>query len=356
MEPANPFEGSDVADIAVLIPAWKPEHPLVSLVEALARAGFGAIVVVDDGSGPAGEAIFSKVSEFGNVCVLRHAVNLGKGRALKTGLNYLLAEMPWVQGVVTADADGQHRAEDILEVATTLHRSGHPVLGARAFERDVPFRSRFGNTLTRYVFWFIAGRKITDTQSGLRGIPRAQIAELMRLPGERYEYEMNTLAHLCRYSEPPVEVPIATIYLEQNRTSHFDPIRDSMRIYFVLLRFLASSLIAAGLDIVIFAVAFATTHRLLASMVCGRLSSLVNFALNKRFVFNSRTPLTRALLRYYVLFLLLASLSYLSIRVLTYWLGWNVLVAKVLVETTLWVLSFSVQRTFVFERTGEREE
>jgi len=350
---AIPLREGDLAGIAILIPAWEPEHQLVLLVKGLATAGFGAIVVVDDGSGPASGAIFKEVSALHRVCVLKHAVNLGKGRALKTGLNFVLTQLPYVQGVVTADADGQHCAEDILRVANELRCRSRLVLGARRFDGTVPLRSRFGNTFTRYVFWFIAGRKITDTQSGLRGIPRTHISGLMQLPGERYEYEMNMLAHLCRCGETPVEVPIATIYLEQNRASHFEPIRDSMRIYFVLLRFLASSVIAAGLDIVIFAVVYAASHRLLFSMVCGRLSSLVNFALNKRFVFNSRTSLRRSLPRYYVVFLLLASLSYGSIRLLTSRLGWNILVAKCLVEAALWVLSFSVQRTLVFERDVE---
>jgi len=223
----------NASEIAILIPAWQPDSVLVELVAELSQ--HHAVVVLDDGSDEVSRRVFEELPE-DNVRLLRHAVNLGKGRALKSCFNCILTEYPHMKGVVTADADGQHTVADILRVAQTLTEAGVPVLGSRGFQKSVPFRNRFGNALTRCVFRWLTGAKLHDTQSGLRGFPVSLLAELMTLEGEWYEYEMNVLAHLCRSGRRPLEVPIETVYLESNRSSHFHPVWDSMRIYFVLAR------------------------------------------------------------------------------------------------------------------------
>jgi putative flippase GtrA len=323
---------------------------LNTLVAELVASGFDHVVILDDGSSQTSQHVFQSLTDAGHT-VLRHAVNLGKGRALKTGFNHLLTDHPHLIGVVTADADGQHTAADIVKVANGLLSSGaRPVLGVRGFSSNVPFRSRFGNTLTRYIFAFVTGVKIGDTQTGLRGLPLTLLPELIALDGERYEYEMTMLAHLCRDGSKPVEIPIETIYIEGNRSSHFNPVWDSMRIYFVLARFFLSSIIAAGVDFLGFSATFFVTHNIAASVAVGRLSSLVNFALNRRFVFRNRGSLVSALWRYYALVVVVAGLSYGLIWALTTRLRWNVFAAKLCVDITLSLVSFSVQRTFIFRR------
>ena len=223
--------------IAVLIPAREPEERLIALVQELA-VGFGAVLVVDDGSSDACAAVFEAVARIDGVHMLRHAVSLGKGRALKTGINYFLNELPECTGLVTADADGQHTVADIVRVANGLQSAnGRMVLGSRQFAKGVPLRSKFGNVLTRRIFRFATGTKLGDTQTGLRAFPRHLLPELLLLDGERYEYEMSVLAHICRDGKRLIEVPIEAIYIDGNKSSHFDPIRDSMCIYSVLLRF-----------------------------------------------------------------------------------------------------------------------
>ena len=336
-------------DIAVLIPAWQPEPQLAPLIRSLLERISAAIIVVDDGSNGEHAELFRELSLLPRVHVLRHGVNLGKGRALKTGINHCLTELPDIKGVVTADADGQHTVADILRVGEAmLAGKGRVVLGSREFAKDVPLRSRFGNVMTRQVFGFVTGAKLMDTQTGLRAFPRAILPELLVLDGERYEYEMSVLAHVCRTGGKPLEVPIETVYIDGNKSSHFDPIWDSMRIYFVLVRFYFSSLISAALDLAGFSVALWLTHSVLIAVVVGRLNSLINFALNRRFVFHNRASVKGALWRYYLLAATLGLISYGSIRGLSHWLGWNVLAIKILVETLLSVVSFSVQRTFVF--------
>ena len=194
---------------------------------------FQAIVVVDDGSGPA----FAPTFEQCKVTVLRHEKNLGKGAALRTGIKYALAHHPDC-GVVTADADGQHHAEDIIKVAGRLEREPDAmILGARGFDGDVPGRSRVGNRVSRLVFRMLMGQNLGDTQTGLRGIPRRLLRDLAMMNSTGYEFEVDMLTAAKHLSVPIVEQPIRTIYAPGNPTSHFNPLKDSMRIGFVLARF-----------------------------------------------------------------------------------------------------------------------
>lgn len=237
--------GPSLASLCVLIPAWQPGPALPSLIDDLSKRGFGRLLLVDDGSSAACETIFAEIATLGVVDLCRHSVNLGKGLALKTGFSRILQAHPDLLGVITADADGQHTPEDIEKVARALLSAApRPVLGSRSFGQAVPRRSRVGNTLTRAVFGLLTGVHLSDTQTGLRGLPLALLPELLALRGKRYEYEMTMLAHLCRSGRTPLQVPIATVYLDGNRESHFHPLWDSVRIYFVLLRFYASSLLA----------------------------------------------------------------------------------------------------------------
>ena len=347
---------TQLRDCVLLIPAWQPENFLLVLLNEIAPAGFGALIVVDDGSSSSCAPIFAQVKSMPSVVLLRHAINLGKGRALKTGINYILSELPKIQCVVTADADGQHTSVDIVRVAQALQENpGRIVLGVRELQRDAPLRSRLGNALTRRIFSFMTGAGVSDTQTGLRAFPRSVLPELLLLPGERYEYEMTVLAHLCRNGRKPFEVPIQTIYLEGNRTSHFDPIRDSMRIYFVLLRFYFSSLVAAGIDFGGFSLVFALTQNLWLSVALGRLSSVVNFILNRSFVFQNQGSLQRSLWRYYLLVAVIAGASYGLIWTSTHYLHWNVFATKILVDAVLSLVSFSAQQTFVFSADPDSE-
>lgn len=226
----------------VLIPAWNPDARLIALVEDLAAYGFAMILVVDDGS-PAGSLpIFEQMKTVPSVHLLRHERNRGKGRALKTGFRYILSELPLIDGVITADADGQHAVADIVAVARAMREVGDEVtLGVREFAKDVPLRNWFGNVLTKHVFGFVAGMKVSDTQTGLRAFRRSILPQLEILPGERYEYEMTVLAYICRHLGKLREIPITTIYMEGGKTSPFHPVWDSLRIYLALVRFYFSS-------------------------------------------------------------------------------------------------------------------
>jgi glycosyltransferase involved in cell wall biosynthesis len=223
--------------IAVLIPCWQPDQRLIELVESLARFSFQAIVVVNDGSEAEYDAIFERVRAIPSAVVLRHERNRGTGRAVKTAMQYALNSLPKAAGVVTADADGQHAVSDIVHVAEAIAADGTaPVLGSRRFGPGVPLRSRFGNILTKYVFLALSGHRFADTQCGLRGIPLRWVPAMLAVKGDRYEFVMSSLAEMCRLGIPPRQMPIETIYFRRNRSSHFKPVRDSIRIYFNLFR------------------------------------------------------------------------------------------------------------------------
>lgn len=335
----------------VLIPCYQPKKEFLELVRALASDGF-EVVVVDDGSSSESRREFDLARKIQNVTVLSHSGNQGKGAALKTAFRHELAAHPGAIGAVTADADGQHSPRDIRRVAEELR--AHPralVLGARAFDGNTPLRSRFGNNLTRRVFQFIVGKRISDTQTGLRGIPAELMARLTEVPSQRYEFELDMLIKAVRDGFEIREVPIETIYKNGNRASHFNPFLDSLRIYFVFVRFFAASILSALVDIAAFAVLFAATSRLAVSVVAARcVSGAFNFALAKHFAFRSRGKTWGEAVKYAALALTLVALTYVLISVFVRYLFFNVYFAKVASELTLFILSFVVQRTLVFRR------
>jgi glycosyltransferase involved in cell wall biosynthesis len=335
----------------VLIPAYRPEEQLLGLVEELAgRAEIGAVIVVDDGSQAEYREIFRRLAALERVWVLRHVVNLGKGAALKTGLNHTACVYPESVGVVTADADGQHSAADILRVAAALAASPrHLVLGVRTFGRSVPLRSRLGNTLTRTIMRAITGQKLSDTQTGLRGIPMEWVPELLKLQAMGYDFELDMLVSSRETVRPVREVGISTIYIDNNRGSHFNPLRDSMRIYFVFVRFLAASLTTAGIDNLVFILALRWWPEALFCQLAGRLvSGTFQFTAGKYGVFHSKAHTRVALPKYCLSVAGFGALSYVMIRSIVALTDLGIVPAKLCAETALFFLSFVVQRDFVF--------
>jgi putative flippase GtrA len=337
----------------VVIPAYEPDSRLLALLDALRDADPCArLIVVDDGSGPGYRQLFDAARAMG-ATVLAHPVNRGKGAALKTGFRFVAATWPG-QDVVCADSDGQHSVVDILRVAEQVRRGEPLVLGVRGFAGDVPARSRFGNSVTRVLFRLATGRRIVDTQTGLRGYSRSLLPGLQAVPGDRFEYELNVLLRAARQGHPVGQVEIATIYLEGKASSHFRPVVDSARIYGPLLLFLLSSFTAFLLDAAALLVLHALTGSLLLSVVGARvLSSAVNFLVNRRLVFTSTAPraLSSAAVRYGALVVVLLAANYGVLATLT-GLGLALLPAKLITEVLLVACSYQGQRRLVFTRCG----
>ena len=300
--------------VAAVVPSLNPTQQLTQTVDGLLAAGFSNIVLVNDGSTPETAGFFDRAAGRPEVVVLVHQVNRGKGAAMKTAFAWLLEHRPDCAGVVTVDGDGQHRPEDAVACAERMLQREEVVLGCRDFSRpEVPPRSLMGNRITCGVFRIFCGMTLTDTQTGLRAIPRKYMPALTAVAGERYEYETNMLLALKEQGIPYGETEIQTIYLEENRGSHFQTVRDSWRIYKLILahffRYTLSSLASAAADAGLFALLSALLAGLLtgtaldaaATLGARTLSSLLNFSLNRRLVFHSGAPLGRALARYYAL-------------------------------------------------------
>lgn len=344
----------------VLIPAYEPGERLIGLVRDLReRMADFDVVVVDDGSGPAYDHIFQSASALG--CdVIRYPSNRGKGHALKVGFDYIARNHPG-RPVVTADADGQHRVGDILAVGARLgdHRAETVVLGSRDFVGTVPFRSRFGNAVTRLVFAVSTGHRIADTQTGLRAYPAGLLDWLQTIEGERFEYEINVLLRAVEENRPIEEVAIETIYLEANRSSHFRPLADSVRVYAPLLRFSLSSLAAFALDFTLLLMLQASTGDLLVSVVGARFgSSIFNYLTNRHLVFNEgpESELLRSAAGYFSLVGIILALNYSMMHILTLWFGLPIVVSKLVTESLLFIVSYLIQRKVVFvKRSPELE-
>lgn len=347
----------------ILVPAYEPDCRLVDLVEVLQRDLPDArVLVVDDGSGgeylPVFEAAYRAGAE-----VIGYPLNRGKGRALKCGIEFIILNYPG-EDVVCADSDGQHRVTDIARVAERVEASARAgdaagasstmVLGGRRFTGDVPLRSRFGNALSRRAFAASTGFSIHDTQTGLRGYPASMLPWVASVAGERFEFELNLLLESRAAGIEIDEIEIETVYLEHNASSHFRPIVDSVRVMAPMIRYVGSSLAAFGVDAVALIALFALTNSLLFSVIGARvLSASVNFLVNRHVVFGTKEPgtLRRDALRYLALAVALLASSYVWLDVLTTW-GVALVPAKILTDATLYVISYGVQRRYIFRGQG----
>ena len=367
----------------MLIPAYEPDEKLVGVVRELSAAGFN-VLVVDDGSGSEYDSFFAASEEYATV--LRYEVNKGKGGALKTGLAYIRDNLPCCFGVVTADSDGQHRPDDIEKLYRVLAEntdSTQPrlLLGSRGFEGAVPLRSRMGNTITRVVFAGISGKRIFDTQTGLRAFTAALLPAMLSVSGERFDYEMNVLLECIQEKVPIEEIRISTVYDVKNHSSHFRTVTDAALVYSKMLRFSMSAVIAFVIDFVLL-LAFERMIRYVPEMSVGLsgfvngiaddfssfrldtassglficvvaarvVSSCVNFLINHKLVFRSSEHIGRAAVKYYMLVLLILTANFLIINLLNVTMGIPLAPAKLLTEVILFFVSYIFQKLLVFKK------
>lgn len=337
----------------VVIPAYKPDQALVLVVQKVRELGH-EILVVDDGSGENYGKVFEEARRWSTV--LCHEENRGKGAAIKTALAYIEKEVSDVDAVGIMDADGQHLPEDMdrLFEEAGKHRMSL-ILGVRSVGKDMPFRSRMGNGITRTIFRLVTGVAVSDTQTGLRVFDPGLMGRMQEIPGERYEYETNVLLTLARERIPMVEVKIQTIYRDaENSSSHFHVIQDSFLIYKNIFLFTLASLSSFLLDFVLFAL----WTKLLAGVPYGvvwsnilarLLSGYYNYHMNSRHVFhvdkNVKTAGGYAALAAGILVLNSLVLEFYRN---VFWL--SPYPAKLLTEFTLFLISYGVQKKIIFSK------
>ena len=350
-------------NIIIMIPSLNPDHKLVNYVKQLTQQDFREILVVNDGSSALYDPIFDEIRQMDKCTVITHEVNQGKGRALKTGMKYVLEHHPDCVGIVTGDADGQHRLEDTLNVANALLEDDNRlVLGSRDFNSpNIPARSSFGNKLTSMVFAVMFGQKLMDTQTGLRGISLKIVPSMLEIDGERFEYEMNMLIECRRRKIPIDEIPIETVYIDENSSSHFNPIVDSVKIYWLIFRsffsFIFTSVSCTLLDLLLFTllaklvIPAGFAYRIqLATVIARVVSATANFVVNKNVVFQKKGHLLSSAVKYFTLAVVQMTISATAVNWLYHTLGWHEVIIKAIVDTILFIINYSIQKNLIFKK------
>jgi glycosyltransferase involved in cell wall biosynthesis len=352
---------------AVIIPVLNPTESLIEYVKTLAN-DVQQIIVINDGSKQELVYIFTELTNISRCTVLTHEINKGKGRALKTAFQYFLTDHSELNGVITADADGQHSIPDVVKLAEELSNTEEEIiLGVRDFSQShVPVRSYIGNRITSSLFQLFYGGRLEDTQTGLRGIPNKVLSQIVELKGERYEYEMNMLIFAKKRSLQLREIPIQTLYFDNNAGSHYNSVLDSMKVFIKLisglLKYSFSTLASGVVDILSFILltslllaAFPLKSRLFFAILVARiLSSSFNFYLNRKLVFRGENKLSESIVKYYILFIGLIIASYLLVLSANLLIGANVILAKICIDTILGILSYQVQLHWVFKNRNKK--
>jgi len=325
--------------------------------------GFSNILLINDGSDAKYSSPFEEVSKYPECTVLTHEINMGKGRALKTAFSYILENHLDIIGVITADGDNQHTPNDAVKLALGLINNPNIVMmGVRDFKKNhVPLHNRMGNTITSLVFKFLCGIKLSDTQTGLRGIPVEYLPRLLEVAGERFEYETNMLLFMKKADIAFREISIKTVYIEKNRSSHFNPLTDSAKIYKPIIKFASGSICSSLIDLGIFTFMVFITKDIIsldqqifiATVSARVVSSLFNYGFNRRAVFSSEEPKHITIIRYYALCVIQTLISYKGVYIMVEALslqGFHKTLIKLLVDSILFILTFQIQREWVFKK------
>ncbi len=339
----------------VLIPSYEPTEKLIQVISELKKHSFIKIVIVDDGNKDKYEDIFATAWNL-ECIVLKHNANEGKGAALKTGFKYILSNFP-KENVVCADSDGQHTTIDILKIAQEIDEaSSEMVLGVRKFEGSVPLKSRIGNSITAFLFNVATKIRISDTQTGLRGYPYTMLPWLLSIEGTRFEYEFNLLLKAKLVDISIKQVPFKTVYENNNKGTHFNPIKDSIKIYLPLFKFTLSSFSSAIIDFSLLFLFQAIIKNLFFSVVFARLiSSIYNYSINKYLVFKAKSIKSlQSAPKYFGLVLIIMLLNYSLLLFMTAVLYIPSVIAKIATELILFLISYTVQRKIIFKEKSKK--
>ncbi|MCR5153735.1 MAG: bifunctional glycosyltransferase family 2/GtrA family protein [Lachnospiraceae bacterium] len=349
-------------NVVIIVPSYNPDEKLVNTIKGLVATGFTDILVVNDGADPSHTAPFEEVKSFKECTIISHDVNKGKGRALKTAFEFCLKNRRGCSGVVTVDGDGQHHPEDVKNCAERmLKEKDKVVLGVRNFkDPSVPPKSKFGNTLTSFAFKSLCGIKLSDTQTGLRAIPFSFLESFIKIEGERYEYETNMLLEMKNFKIGFVEEVIRTIYLNENASSHFHPIRDSFKIYKIIFKFALSSGTSCLIDIGLFwllsfifeRTGFTGIPSIYTATAGARIvSSIFNYKMNRNVVFAAGGK--NSVYKYYALCIVQFAVSAGLVSLASFLLkegSFLETLYKIVVDTLLFFISFRIQKHWVFKK------
>lgn len=245
-----------------LVPSYEPDQKLKKVVDDLKENKFD-VVVINDGSDIKYDQIFNECG----TKVISYPTNRGKGYAIKKGIEYVKDNYKDYI-IVIIDSDGQHQTSDALNLCNYVKE--HPdtlAIGKRIRKDNVPLRSKIGNAITKYVFSLATEENIYDTQSGLRAFEEQLTEYMLETKGDRFEYEMNILLGLKQGNIKYKEIEIKTIYIDNNKGSHFNPISDSFRIYKQIIKYKRLSILLFVLEFILFTTLYKLTNKIILSNI-----------------------------------------------------------------------------------------
>ncbi len=328
----------------IIIPAYNPDEKLITLVNKLLDLKLDKILVVDDGS--KSKKIFDKLNK--EVKIIHHDVNMGKGAAIKTALAQYNEYFKNINGFITVDADGQHDPEDVKNINDNLDSV---IFGVRSFKGNVPLRSKLGNKFSSIYFYLTKGVKLNDTQTGLRAFPYKYRDILLSIEGNRYEYEMNVLNYLADNNVLIKQIPIKTIYLDNNSSSHFNTIKDSLRIYKKFIKYSIVSLLSAVIDLSLFTILNYKYEVIISTVIARIISGTFNFTLNKKYSFESNNNAFVEGIKYLALFIANMFISGIIVKLLSVIPIHNTLI-KLVVDITIFIANYFIQKKYIFKKSS----
>ena len=363
---------NDYKRVCVVIPSLDPDEKLLQVVQGIESVGFEDVVLVNDGSKAENLHYFEEAAAImpGKVTILHHEVNKGKGAAIKTALKWYMENRPEGLGVVTVDGDNQHHHDDTKACVLKMLETGNLVLGVRDFSgKDVPTRSKVGNRTASLIFRIFCGMKISDTQTGLRVFPNEIIPLLSEAKGERFEYETNMLLILKPNGIKMTEQKIKTVYIEENKSSHYRAVKDTWRIFKIVCGsagiYLGSSFASFIVDNSLYAfflwlirnyltVIPASIWEGVALAPARILSSILNFTLNKKFAFHNNDKYSKTVWKYYSICIPQMITTMVLLPLFSHWIGladgsFANVALKIVIEMFLFCLSYFIQKNWVFK-------
>lgn len=336
-----------IKKIAVLIPALDPPFTLISFCRELSKDSTLKVIIVDDGSKRA-QPVFDALSCQKNLTIIVNPKNLGKGGALKVGFEFVERFLSSeCLGVITVDADGQHLLEDVRRMIAEVRVDKDAfVIGRRCSLKGaarVPLRSLVGNFVTKYIFRAVSGIRLSDSQCGLRFYPIKLVETLGGLDSNAYDYETEVFFEIKRCGTQIRELDIEKVYLENNNSSHFRPLIDSMRIYWVFIRHTYVSIISSLVDLSVFYLMWMISGNTFLSICVSRVFALIFYVYGLSNFAYYKSVTTKTCIRICLLVLMSVVIIPSLINFALDYLG-NILVAKIISESIWFLFNFFVLR------------
>ena len=349
--------------IPILIPAYRPDNSLLRLLRELDSMKLRKVVVVDDGSGAEFARIFDHISNEYGCKVVHHSVNLGKGRAIKTGFNYIMCHYPEALGCVTTDCNGSFLPEDIKKIVDTL--IGNPselIMGSRVLKGSADYvgKAVTGYKVLQLSFKYLVGFEIHDPQCVLRGIPISYMKKLMNVWGEGYEFDTKMITSCKKFQVGVREVGLSTKYEKRRNVYKYRTIKDNIPIYLTFASYIFTSIIATVVDLVLFQVLKGLFNNIsvlddtamyipIATGLARTVSAFVNYKLNLRLVFRNKKNSIKTLRKWIMLVIVQAAISAAAVTIIHTLLPWTEeVLIKVPVDFILFFLSYYVAKEKVY--------